>query len=227
MAFFASVAIHLQDTSKPVNQKGVDSLTDALRGEFGNKFADISDRHKQEIYENLLTFGMFIAARAENADAKGQNDLKELSASLCDQYLKLDVTKYRFDENRLVEIGSTPNVPEPSGNVTSPSSGGKIDSKLIGSWQASSAEIYIFHADGRFKHFSTQSQTEGTFNVSGGKMYFRNIVYEKGKAGEKRYPDAVYEYEFGKDGQGEYLEIANFLYGVTYVDIKSAYKFRR
>ena len=102
MAFFASVAIHLQDTSKAVNQKGVDSLTDALRGAFADKLANISDRDKQELYENLLTRGMFIAARAENADAKARADLKELTASLCEQYLKLDVTKYRFDDNGLV-----------------------------------------------------------------------------------------------------------------------------
>lgn len=99
--------------------------------------------------------------------------------------------------------------------------------KLAGSWQASSAEIYVFHDDGRFNHFSTQSKTEGRFTASGGKIYFTNIVYEKGETWEKKYPDAVYEYEIGKDNDGDYLNIANFLYGVTSVDISTAYTFRK
>ncbi|MBX3289484.1 MAG: hypothetical protein KF855_09070 [Acidobacteria bacterium] len=227
MAFFASVAIHLQDTGTTINQPGADALTIALREALGDKLINVSNRDKQQTYETLLTLGMFMGVLAENADADTLATLKKESASLCEQYLKLDVTKYRFDDNGLVEISPAKNVPAPGGKATAPPSGGKIDPKLIGSWQASSAEIYVLHADGRFNHFSTQSQVEGRFTVSNGKMYFSNIVYEKGKQWEKRYPDAVYEYEVGKDGQGDYLKIANFLYGVTYVNIKTAYKFRK
>ncbi|MCW5910864.1 MAG: hypothetical protein KIT62_07310 [Cyclobacteriaceae bacterium] len=108
-----------------------------------------------------------------------------------------------------------------------PKPSGDIDQRLIGSWQASTAEIYVFHTDGRFNHFSTTSQTEGKFTASGNKVYFANIIYEKGETWEEQYPDAIYEYEIGKDDDGDYLKIANFLYGVTYVDISTAYKFRK
>lgn len=106
-------------------------------------------------------------------------------------------------------------------------SNGNADKKLIGTWQASSAEIYVFHADGKFDHFSATSHTEGTFTSADGKIHFKNIVYEKGETWEEQYPDAIYEYEHGKDADGEYLKIANFLYGVTYVDISTAYMFRK
>ncbi|HRE68448.1 MAG TPA: hypothetical protein PLM56_15130 [Cyclobacteriaceae bacterium] len=106
-------------------------------------------------------------------------------------------------------------------------SGNDIDPKLIASWQSSAGEIYVFHTDGRFYHFTTLSRVEGTFTASDGKIYFRNIVYEKGETWEILYPDAIYEYQVGKDDHGDYLNIANFLYGVTYVDMSSAYKFRK
>ena len=106
-------------------------------------------------------------------------------------------------------------------------SNGKIDHRLIGSWSASINKFYVFHADGRFYHFSDVSATEGKFSTSNSKVYFSNIVYEKGEAWEKQYPDAVYEYEAGKDNDGDYLKIANFQYGITYVDISTAYKFRK
>ncbi len=219
MAFFASVAIHLQDTSKPVNQKGVDSLTDALRGAFGDKLAGISDRDKQELYENLLTLGMFISARAENADAKTRADLKELSASLCDQYLKLDVTKYRFDDNGLVEISSAKNTPAPGRKSVTPPSAGKIDPKLIGQWEYKLSNIdtrtYIFRGDATF-YFSVIEGTTiytwtGNYIVSDKTITFKNIISRTSIGGERDWADTVVaEYKFEKrdDGKGEWLLIA-------------------
>ena len=102
---------------------------------------------------------------------------------------------------------------------------GKIDQKLMGSWRNNN-EIYVFHADGRFNHFSLQSATEGKFTTSNNKITFSNIIYEKGETWEKHYPDAVYEYEVGKDNDGDYLRISYFLYGVTNVGIP-IYKFRK
>ncbi len=116
-----------------------------------------------------------------------------------------------------------------TGNAVS--SSGTKDHKpavsLTGSWQASSAEIYVFHTDGRFNHFSTSSKTEGRYRASDSKIYFTNIIYEKGETWENQYPDAVYEYEMGKDNEGDFLKIANFLYGVTIVDNRTAYTFRK
>ena len=105
---------------------------------------------------------------------------------------------------------------------------GKSDAKLIGTWSYSpDNEIYKFSADGSFNHFSLSSATEGKFTASDNKVYFSNIIYEKGETWEARYPDAVYEYEVGKDDEGDYLKISLFLYGVTNVKLPADYKFRK
>ena len=105
---------------------------------------------------------------------------------------------------------------------------GKIDQKLIGIWSYSpDNETYKFSADGSFNHFSLLSATEGKFSTSDNKVYFSNIIYEKGETAEKHYPDAVYEYEVGKDDEGDYLKISLFLYGVTNVKLPTGYKFRK
>jgi hypothetical protein len=81
-------------------------------------------------------------------------------------------------------------------------SGGNIDKKIIG-------------------------QRSYTNTTSRNKVYFSKNIYEKGKTWEKQYPDAIYEYVSGKDSDGVYLKIANFLYSVTHVDISTAYQFRK
>jgi hypothetical protein len=105
---------------------------------------------------------------------------------------------------------------------------GKIDQKLIGIWNYSpDNETYKFSANGSFNHFSLLSATEGKFTTSDNKVHFSNIIYEKGETWEKHYPDAVYEYEVGKDNDGDYLKISLFLYGVTNVKLPTGYKFRK
>ena len=110
---------------------------------------------------------------------------------------------------------------------------GKIDQKLVGSWIYDGLDynyIYKFQKDGNFEYnyrWQSISITEGKFTTSGNKVYFTDIVIEKGKYAETKYPDTVFEYEIGKDDKGDYLKIVSFRYREPYVDISEAIKFRK
>ena len=111
---------------------------------------------------------------------------------------------------------------------------GKIDKEIIGTWSymaASYSYIYQFNADGSFEYFyrtSTITSTEGKFTTSQNKVYFKDIIYQKGLEGrETRYPDAVFEYEIGTDDRGKYLNMPSFKYDEPYVDISWGVKFRK
>jgi len=69
--------------------------------------------------------------------------------------------------------------------------------------------------------------TEGKYKVENNKIYFTNILYERGQLLESRYKDTVFEYKFGKDYNGEYLLIPAFRYDVPSVDISWGVKFRK
>ena len=112
--------------------------------------------------------------------------------------------------------------------------GGKIDKEIIGAWAymaASYSYIYQFNADGSFEYFyrtSSITSTEGKFTTSKNKVYFTDIIYQKGLEGrETQYPDAVFEYEIGSDDRGKFLNIPSFKYDEPYVDISWGVKFRK
>lgn len=104
MAFFASTSIYLQDTKTEVNSKGGDALTLALRQALGPKAASISNSDKQQLYEALLSFGMLFTLSSQNADANTLSQLKQTSAELSKTLMGLDVTKYRFSDDGLIEV---------------------------------------------------------------------------------------------------------------------------
>jgi len=53
-------------------------------------------------------------------------------------------------------------------------------------------------------------------------------VTDVGTATEQRLKDTVYEYKFGKDSQGEILQIPSFAYpDKAYVDIYFAQNYRK
>ncbi len=101
MAFFASVAIQLQDPRTEINPGGADALKFALRESLGHKVASISDGDKQQLYEALLCFGMLFALSSRNADARTQAQLKQASADTSLKLLNLDVRKYKFTSDGL------------------------------------------------------------------------------------------------------------------------------
>jgi len=104
MAFFASVAIQLQDPRTEINPAGADALKFALRESLGPKAAAISDSDKQQLYEALLSFGMLFALSARNADANTRAQLKQASAETSRKLMGLDVGKYRFSPDGLVSV---------------------------------------------------------------------------------------------------------------------------
>jgi len=99
---------------------------------------------------------------------------------------------------------------------------------------------YYFYKDGKFKYFyysptwlqaskmysTTHTITEGKYKISNGKIYFSDIIYERGESFETRYKDTVFEYKFGKDTVGEYLFMPSFQYDTPYLDISWAVRFR-
>ena len=114
-----------------------------------------------------------------------------------------------------------------------------IDSKLVGTWQYEdlvlstvSNRVYHYHIfgkDGTFHYFkksgTSMPETTANYKVSNGKIYFSNITYTPNG---DRYKDAVFEYKFGKDGQGEYLLMSYFRYNIPYLDISTwGTKFRK
>jgi hypothetical protein len=104
MAFFASVAIQMQDPRTEVNASGGDALTNALRESLGPKMASIGNSDKQQLYEALLSFGMLFALSARTADAKTQAQLKQTSAEVSRKLMGLDVSQYKFTADGLVRV---------------------------------------------------------------------------------------------------------------------------
>jgi uncharacterized repeat protein (TIGR02543 family) len=138
--------------------------------------------------------------------------------------------------------------------TTKPSN--STNSKLIGHWQYkglsgyASAPVsyqyyyydYYFYNDGKFKYFYQSPTylkssnmysniitiTEGEYKISNGKIYFSEILYERGNPiYEKNYNDTVFEYKFDKDTVGEYLFMPSFQYDKPYLDISWGVKFRK
>lgn len=110
------------------------------------------------------------------------------------------------------------------------------DSKLLGTWSSGVGDtsyIQVYYQNGSFKHmyFSglTSSLTEGKYKVSNGKIYFTNIVYDRGGMYEKHFKDTIFGYKFGKDNIGEYLLISPYIAGSegTYVDSSKGVNFRK
>ena len=110
--------------------------------------------------------------------------------------------------------------------------GGKIDKKLVGSWEwkKSNSEIYAynFRADGTFT-FSIQSSfpntKSGNYKISDGKITFTNIV-NRYLDGEADYPKTVVaEYRFMTEKlvekDEEYLHLAVLDYPqLTYLPLE-------
>jgi len=88
-------------------------------------------------------------------------------------------------------------------------------------------EDYIYNPAGFPKDRKIHTMTEGKYKVENNKIYFTNILYERGQPLESRYKDTVFEYKFGKDYNGEYLLMPAFRYDVPSVDISWGVKFRK
>jgi len=102
---------------------------------------------------------------------------------------------------------------------------GKIDQKLIGSWeyQSTATHAYYFNANGTFTYSymsSSPHSTTGNYTTSDGKVTFTNNVSLNAYGVRREFPDTVVaEYKIAKADNGkEYLHIAHLNYNpsITY-----------